>query len=35
MLRAVAYDPHGGGNAQVARDMLQEAEAGLQAASNQ
>lgn len=34
MLRAVAYDPHGGGNSRVAREMLQEAEAGMQAAAN-
>jgi len=31
MLRAVAYDPHGGGNTTVAREMLTEAEAALAA----
>ncbi|MGH6952393.1 MAG: tetratricopeptide repeat-containing protein [Vitreimonas sp.] len=34
MLRAIAYDPHGGSNARVAREMLAEAEAGLRAAAN-
>jgi len=29
MLRAVAFDPHGGSSAETARDMLAEAEAGL------
>jgi len=29
LLRAVAFDPHGGGNAGVAREMLEQAEAAL------
>lgn len=31
MLRAVAFDPHGGGNAEVARGMLEEAQSRLPA----